>query len=73
MEAATILVHARVSNRVVGCLWCHQPSSHSDVIRYHGLCRSCAQQCAEISWRIIYDRDRKIGSIPVNLRLAYGL
>lgn len=73
MEAATRLVRPTIANRVVGCLWCHQPATHAEVIRNHGLCRSCAEQCAEISWRLVYDRDLKIGSIPENLRIAYGL
>jgi hypothetical protein len=73
MEAATILARPTVSNRVVGCLWCHQPSTHAEVIRNRGLCRGCAEHIAEISWRVVYDRDLKIGSIPRNLRLAYGL
>ena len=73
MEAATIFVRPTVANRVVGCLWCHQPSTHAEVIRNHGLCAACAEHHAEISWRLIYDRDRKVGSIPANLRVAYGL
>lgn len=73
MEAATIFIRPTVANRVVGCLWCHGPSTHAEVIRNHGLCRPCAEHNAEISWRLVYDRDLKIGSIPANLRLAYGL
>ena len=73
MEAATYLVRPPVSNRVVGCLWCHQPSTHGEVIRNHGLCQPCVEQLAEISWRVVYDRDLNIGSIPRNLRVAYGL
>lgn len=73
MEAATLLVRPSVASRMVGCLWCHQPSSHAEIVRNRGLCRLCAEQNAEISWRLVYDRDLKIGSIPKNLRLAYGL
>lgn len=73
METATHFVRPTIANRVVGCLWCHQPTTHAEVIRNHGLCRKCAEQIAEISWRLVYDRDLKIGSIPANLRVAYGL
>jgi hypothetical protein len=73
MEAASRLVRRAVSNRVVRCLWCHQGSSHADVIRNHGLCGACVEECVTISWRVIYDRERNIGSIPANLRVAYGL
>ncbi len=73
MEPATPLVRSTVANRVAACLWCHEITSHSDVIRNHGLCRNCARDSGEISWRLVYDRDRNIGSIPSNLRDAYGL
>jgi len=72
MHAATRLVR-HVSNRVVRCLWCRQPSSHAEVIRNRGLCAACVDQSIAISWRTIYDRKRKLGSIPANLRVAYGL
>jgi len=54
-------------------LWCHAATTHADVIRNRGLCYRCAHDNVEIAWRLVYDRDRKIGSIPSNLRLAYGL
>jgi len=54
-------------------MWCHATTTHADVIRNRGLCQSCAHDNGEIAWRLVYDRDRKIGSIPSNLRLAYGL
>ena len=73
MEAATRLVRHAVSNRVVRCLWCHRASLHAEVVRNHGLCTACVEDCIAISWRVIYDRKRKIGSIPANLRVAYGL
>jgi hypothetical protein len=73
MEAAPSLVRWPVSNRVVGCLWCHQASTHSEVVRNHGLCQACAEEMADLAWRVVYDRDLKIGSIPANLRLAYRL
>ena len=73
MEAATSLGRHAVANRIVACLWCHQPSFHVEVVRNRGLCRRCAQENAEIGWRIVYDRDRKVGVIPRNLRVAYGL
>ena len=73
MEPAAPLVRLTVSNRVAACLWCHATTTDADVIRNHGLCQSCAQDNVEISWRLVYDRDRQIGSIPSNLRAAYGL
>lgn len=73
MEPATSLVRPTVSSRVVSCLWCHQATTHHDVTRNHGLCQSCVHDNVEISWRLIYDRDRNIGAIPSNLRAAYGL
>lgn len=73
MEAATPLNRPTVANRIVNCLWCHQATFHAEVVRNHGLCRRCAQDNADIGWRTIYDRDLNIGSIPRNLRVAYGL
>ncbi len=73
MEPAIPLVRPTASSRIVACLWCHENTTHADVMRHHGLCRNCAQNNNEISWRLVYDRDRKIGSIPFNLRVAYRL
>ena len=73
MEPAAPLVHLTVSSRLVACLWCHAAATHAEVIRNRGLCQSCAQDNCEISWRLVYDRDRNIGSIPSNLRAAYRL
>jgi hypothetical protein len=44
MEAATIFVRPTVANRVVGCLWCHRPSTHAEVIRNRGLCAACTAE-----------------------------
>jgi len=73
MEPATSLVRPAVSNRVVACLWCHGPTTHADAIRNRGLCQQCAHDNGEICWRLVYDRDRNIGAIPLNLRITYGL
>jgi hypothetical protein len=73
METAAPFVRAPVSNRVVACLWCHQATTHADVVRNRGLCQSCAHESGELSWRLVYDRDRNIGAIPPNLRAAYCL
>ena len=73
MEPATSLVRPAGSNRVVACLWCHAAATQADVTRNHGLCQSCVEDNVEISWRLVYDRDRHIGAIPSNLRAAYGL
>jgi len=42
-------------------------------MRHHGLCSACVHDNVEISWRLVYDRDSNVGSIPSNLRVAYGL
>jgi hypothetical protein len=73
MEPAISPVRPSASSRVVACLWCHGSTTQADVVRNHGLCRSCVHDNIEICWRLIYDRDRHIGSIPSNLRVAYGL
>ncbi|HSZ22988.1 MAG TPA: hypothetical protein VK782_07595 [Candidatus Sulfotelmatobacter sp.] len=73
MEPAISPVRPNASSRVVTCLWCHGSTTQADVVRNHGLCRSCVHDNIEISWRLIYDRDRNIGAIPSNLRLAYHL
>jgi ribosomal protein S14 len=73
MEPATAVVRPTVSSRVVACLWCRQDTTQADVLRHHGLCRSCVRDNVEVSWRLVYDRDRNIGAIPSNLRLAYRL
>lgn len=72
MEPA-ISRHPPLSIRPATCLWCHEKTRHAEVIRNHGLCRSCAENDCEIAWRLVYDRDRRIGAIPANLRRAYSL
>jgi hypothetical protein len=62
-----------VSSRLVACLWCRETATQAEVMRNHGLCNVCVHDNVEISWRLVYDRDRRIGSIPANLRVAYGL
>ncbi len=73
MEPATAPLRPTLSSRVVACLWCHERTTHADIVRNHGLCRRCVHDNIEVSWRLVYDRDRHIGSIPSNLRVAYGL
>jgi len=73
MEPATLLDRPGTSDRVAACLWCHETAARVEIIRNHGLCHSCAHDNGEIAWRLVYDRDRNIGSIPSNLRVAYGL
>ena len=73
MEPAISPVRPTVSSRAVSCLWCHGDTSHADIMRNHGLCPSCVHDNVELSWRVVYDRDRKIGAVPSNLRVAYGL
>ncbi len=73
MEPATSPVRSTVASRPAACMWCHEITTQADVTRNHGLCRSCVHDNVEISWRLVYDRDRNIGAIPSNLRHAYGL
>ena len=73
MEPANVPTRSTVASRLVACLWCHANTTHADVTRNHGLCRSCVHDNVELSWRTVYDRDRRIGAIPANLRDAYHL
>ncbi len=73
MEPAIVPIRPHLAGRAVSCMWCHAATTHADVMRNHGLCNSCVHDNVEISWRLIYDRDRNLGAIPNNLRLAYGL
>ena len=73
MEPATAPVRLSIASRIVSCLWCHQATTHHDVTRNRGLCGNCVRDNVETSWRLIYDRDRHIGAIPSNLRVAYRL
>jgi hypothetical protein len=73
MELATVHAQQSISDRTAPCLWCHQITTHADVLRHHGLCGQCVHDNHEMAWRVVYDRDRKIGRIPRNLRAAYRL
>ncbi len=74
MQPATSQIRPTAAvSRLVACLWCRQHADHADVVRNHGLCESCVRDNVDLSWRLVYDRDRNIGSIPSNLRVAYGL
>jgi hypothetical protein len=73
MEPATSPIRPALPSRPASCLWCHELTTQADVMRNHGLCSNCVHDNVEVSWRLVYDRDRRIGSIPPNLRLAYGL
>lgn len=73
MELATAHAQQSRPERTAACLWCHEVTAQSDVLRNHGLCSRCVHDNHEIAWRTVYDRDRKIGKIPANLRAAYRL
>jgi hypothetical protein len=73
MEPAIAPDRPTGSSRTASCLWCHEVATHADLMRNHGLCPSCVHDNVELSWRVVYDRDRKIGAVPPNLRLAYRL
>jgi hypothetical protein len=72
META-ITPERAVASRTASCLWCHATAKHAEIVRNHGLCEFCAHQDEDIGWRVVYDRDRKVGAIPANLRAAYKL
>ncbi|HUO06447.1 MAG TPA: hypothetical protein VMU16_14710 [Candidatus Binataceae bacterium] len=61
------------ASRITRCLWCQQPVAYIESLRQHGFCRACLQDDPEVGWRLVYDRDRQIGTIPENLRAAYAL
>lgn len=46
------------------CLICHAPM---DFRFSRGVVSFACSQCIEASWRVVYDRDRGIGAIPVTL------
>jgi hypothetical protein len=73
MQPTTVHAHHLTSSRTATCLWCHEVTTQSDAIRNHGLCGRCVRENRELAWRVVYDRDRKIGKIPRNLRAAYRL
>ena len=74
MEAATALEGSKIpGGRNASCLWCHRQATYAEVVRNRGLCQPCAEDNEAIGWRVVYDRDRQIGAIPRNLRIAYGL
>ena len=59
--------------RMTKCLWCRAPVRLATAAKHHGVCPLCIAEIAELSWQVVYDRERGIGSIPRNLRAAYGL
>jgi hypothetical protein len=73
MEPTPVHTQQTASSRASACLWCHEITSLSEILRNHGFCSRCVRDNCEISWRVVYDRDRKIGKIPRNLRVAYRL
>ena len=72
MEPAIASVRPAPS-RLVACLWCHEATTRADAASHRGLCPNCVHDNVDLSWRLLYDRDRRIGAIPRNLRVAYGL
>lgn len=65
--------HVRTAERMTKCLWCREPMPHAVAVKRRGVCPLCTAEVAELSWRVVYDRERGIGSIPPNLRAAYSL
>ncbi len=60
-------------HRMVKCAFCHDLMPPAEAVKGRGVCRLCRLEIAELSWRTVYDRDLRIGEIPVNLREAYRL
>ncbi|MHB8381167.1 MAG: hypothetical protein ACYDC3_02335 [Candidatus Binataceae bacterium] len=63
----------RPADRMMKCLWCRGPVRNAVAAKHRGLCPLCVAEIAELNWRVVYDRERGIGSIPPNLRAAYSL
>ncbi len=63
----------RSVERLTKCLWCREPVQIALAAKHRGVCPLCAAEVAELSWRVVYDRDSGTGSIPPNLRAAYRL
>lgn len=61
------------SHRMVKCLWCREPVRLALAVKHQGICPQCLEETTTLAWRVIYDRDQKIGAIPENLRAAYNL
>jgi hypothetical protein len=55
------------------CVFCREALPLGDPTRSSGVCKLCASEIEEFGWRTIYDRDRNVGQIPANLRVAYKL
>ncbi len=64
---------AAPSPRLVRCLQCRLQVPMAESARYGGLCRICVEESAVIGWNVIYDREKGVGAIPLNLRAAYRL
>ncbi len=64
---------SRIAHRTVRCLSCRQPTRLADAVKHQGVCSLCIEEFATLGWRVVYDRERKIGAIPPNLRAAYCL
>ncbi len=60
-------------HRMVRCLSCRQPLRLALAVKQRGICAPCLAELALVGWRLVYDRDRRIGAIPRNLRAAYSL
>ena len=74
MDLAKRAERSRIAvDRSIKCVFCRDPILFTDPTRSAGVCRLCASEIEELSWRTVYDRDENIGQIPANLRAAYKL
>lgn len=62
-----------IAQRTVRCAFCHDSIPFTVAIKTKGVCEICIAEIAEFGWRVVYDRDQKLGEIPANLRVQYNL
>lgn len=59
------------SRRTFRCLLCKAPVPMKTAFETGGACIRCVT--TNLGWHEVYDRDRRFGAIPENLKRAYGL
>jgi hypothetical protein len=73
MRVQVYAARVPIKRRKVKCIWCHEPVLLSAANRHEGVCPLCLSESSELGWRVIYDRERGVGAIPPNLKMAYQL
>ena len=66
------VIHANADPRVfsVICRMCDRPSE-IHITKFGFICSACIK--AGAGWKIVFDRDEKVGRIPIALRERYNL